>query len=360
MEITICRTITGEPLGVMEAASASGTRSGDMLDPGEATFTFQLEGDGRPASETRDLLAPKRRTLVAHENGEVIWAGTSETYNYKPHTGALTIKAREIGSYANTRMLYGIGRVDRPDWKFVNRSRRGIAIESVLLALNGSDAGNWNLPIVVPESEPGPYTVTYSRRDSLNLADWLKAQAPGIELDLRPVWAQNEWLVWILDAGSPGIERGVVEVNAHAEETPLVGYDQNGNATRLVTGLVALGEGSGPAMKRAEASSVEMGGLQAWDMPFNDATVPMKNIKDTPTLRNAALRELERRYWPIETIDFDWQPSEKYARLQPNWTVKVMGEDPWNGKYEARRRVLKTGWDSKSSIQKLTLGAARG
>lgn len=106
------------------------------------------------------------------------------------------------------------------------------------------------LPITLPADDPaGTITQTVYGYHLAGLVDSLEdvmSEANGPDVDFRPRWVDNK-LNWEMRVGStaaPKLTDGSYEWNLGADESGMFGLTDTESAARVVTSMVAVGEGS--------------------------------------------------------------------------------------------------------------------
>ncbi|MBN6777438.1 hypothetical protein JRG19_02590 [Pseudoclavibacter alba] len=354
MEYHIYGSLKGDLRAKFEVAGDSHKTAGNVLDAGDGTFETVI--GTRAASEWRNLKSPWRNTIVVMDGDRVEYAGVILENTWTPSTRRLQLKTREFPVFLGVRLMYGVGEYARGSRSFVNRSLRGIAIESIWHALS-TGVERWNLPISVPASESGPLTETCWAWDFATAAEWLDSilQREGAPiLDFEPRVTDGK-LMWHLRAGKPRIQESSVKVNLAAGKHPVTNLSITESGLRQVTGLIGVGNGSGKATIHADANEVTLPGwTPVPDMPYVDATLSLKDEKDAGRLQQRAKGELSHRVRAKVTAKYDWLAGGLWPRLRPHMQVTVEGDDPMMGAWSATGRV-KSVTSDYTNLQKLEL-----
>lgn len=355
MQIRIYGTLRGDLRAVYDMASAQFKVAGNVLTAGEGTFGTKLFRQV-PHNWAEHKL-PWRNTIVVMDGERVEYAGIIMENTWWPHANKLSLSTREFPVFLGVRLLYGVGEYTEGTRFFAKRSLRGLAIESIWHAL-ATGVERWNLPISVPASESGDLTETYWAHEFATAAEWLDSLLGRVgapTLDFEPRIGPDGKLMWHLRAGTPRIPEASVSANALAEHTPVTNLSIKEAGLNQVTGIIAVGNGSGKATIHADANEASVLGWQPGsDMPYVDAPLSLKDEKDAGRLAQRAKGELSHRVRPQHVVSYDWVSGGAYPRLRPHMTVTVTGSDALYGDWSATGRV-KSVTGNHTKLQKLEL-----
>lgn len=259
---------------------------------GSGQHAFQLRDFGTklPRATWRSLTQPWARTLVVCWAGVPVYAGIIQHRHYSRATGILTVRHSEVRSIFSRRHPFGVNEYEVGTLTVTNKSIRG-AIRAIVLACAGPRSSRWVLPIVYPPDEAGTYSNTWPNF-SFPLGEKMISDAQDMEggpdVHFQPRWAADGSIEYELRLGVPRIPGATFEWLATAEQSGAIDAEVEDDASKQLTGVLTIGEGSEVDIKWGRAPELTGGSV----IPYLDTSRPYKSIGDQAQLDSFARAEL--------------------------------------------------------------------
>lgn len=259
---------------------------------GSGSHSFRLRTKSARAvgrAGWRALTQPWARTLVVCWAGVPVYAGIIQGRNWDTVSGTLTVQHSEVRSIFSRRHPFGVNAYETGTLTVTNRSLRG-ALRAVIMAGAGLGSWRWNLPFVYPDDEAGTYSKTWSNFSFPLIEEMISDIQDldgGPDIDFRPQWAADGSLQWAVRIGSPRLAYNVFEWQASAPQSGVTELSVTEDASKQLTGVLTIGEGSEAAIKWGRAP--ESAGSQ---IPYLDTSRPYTSESSQANLDSFARAEL--------------------------------------------------------------------
>lgn len=245
-----CDTVTGEKQIRLPVSGFPWARV--LNGSGTGSATVQLNDSLVKRLNVRALTEPVARTLVLDWDDIVVYAGVIWGRKYSRNSQTLSISHEDIWSIINRRFAVNHYEGAVELWKatYSGMTLRQFIKYLMVLGLYGYDNSNMMLPITLPADEVGtvPARTIYGYHlENLGTAITnVMKEKNGPDVDFRPRWLDGKlnYEMRIGSTASPRLTAGSYEWNASAPESGIFDFEENENAQKLVTNMVAVGEGS--------------------------------------------------------------------------------------------------------------------
>lgn len=333
-------TRTGAHLMEAQPSACSWTRRLTGTGTGSVSFPLLDSETAIPRSTIRDLLKPTARTLVVKWDTHVAFAGMVTDTSYVRDTGVVTANVTEIRGLFVKRMTGGVNQYGSPwDFSYTNRSAAGAA--RAILARAMAPSSEWNLPIDLPANGAGDLSRQVDFYETMTISDLLAEveDQSGATIDFRPYLASGV-LRWDARAVGESQTFGVSDLPVSPAESRATGLTVKLNGAKQVTGILALGNGTGEDMLTAYAPT---GGSGAVEIPVRDEKRESKDLKTTAGLQRFA--DAEYAKWSVvrEQLSFKVRLGDDMtpADVQPGRKLRMdVRNDPWIPDGVREQRVI--------------------
>lgn len=349
-------TRTGAHLIEMKPSAFSWSRR--LVGTGTGSVSFKVLGMVIDRAVLRDLLRPTARTVIAKwrtpgSTGEphVVFAGMVTDTSYAPDTGTLTANLTDIRTIFSKRMTGGVNQYGTP-WNltYTNRSNAG-AIRAVL-ARAMAPSTEWSLPIDLPADGTGVLSRQVDFFETMTIGDLLSEieDVGGVTVDFRPYLASGV-LRWEVRAVGPSTTYGTTDLPVTVKESRVTGLTVAIDGKAQVTGVLALGNGTGEDMLTAYAPT---SGSGATTIPVRDEKRTAKDLKSAASLQRFA--DAEYTKWSVtrEQWTFSMQVDDVItpAHVQPGRLLRMdVRNDPWLPDGVRSRRVIALSGDMTRGVK---------
>lgn len=310
--------LAGNPIQRVDWASGSqdpftASSSGD----GQSTFTVTTNDDEAPwaPGQIANLFYPHQRFLVrwwgvnggAHPNDFIMAAHKVEGYDYPRDDGTVTVQAVDLMGELPWRMIGGVDASKDLTLEIVGRNASGAVRQTLARMMQWGP--EWVYPIDLPADGAGDFSRTYKFWEGFSISEIFQdiRERTGAEVSLRPYSTPSGGVRFETLVGSP-ITLGATKFNLDAAETPLSGIKYRVDASQQVTGILGIGNGTGPDQEMRWA------GGGPFPIPIRDTKKSFRDMAGDG-LQQAANRHLEANRYPIVqwdigafTIDADYSP----------------------------------------------------
>lgn len=290
---------------------------------GEHTFPLRDTLTALPRSTWQGLAQPWARTLVVCWDDTPVYAGVILKSKYERATGMLELTHSELRVIFSRRMSFMVPTFT-PSGSFTlsSKSLRGLVRGVVAKGAISVPGDDWHIPVVLPADEGGSESrtwFTYNFDSIESMITELQDTDGGPDVHLSPRWSTSGTLEWVLRIGTPALTGVTVEWNATANSDALE-LVQTMDATKQVTGMFALGNGSEQDMKVGKSPNV---GIPGSDIPNLDTTRPFKSVDNVTELNALALGELKAFREPTTQFSVSTLASGVLPALVVGSTIKV-------------------------------------
>ena len=297
-------TRSGTSPQILEPASCRWTRR--ITGAGSGQFSFALrDSDALPRDTMRTLLRPNGRTLAAMWGDHVAYAGIIKSTSYDRESGFVTAETMEIRALLDKRMTGGVNQYGAP-WNrsYTGRSAAG-AVRAVLQWAQ-SPSSEWTLPIDLPPDGAGPLERQVDFFETMTINDLISEieDEAGVTVDFRPYVTSGGLLRWETRVIGPETVYGVTDLPVTVEGSRVTNLQVVEDGSNQVTGILALGNGTGEDMLTAYAPT---GGSGATAIPVRDEKRTAKDTKKKANLQRFADAEyakwsVVREAWAFSTV----------------------------------------------------------
>lgn len=344
----------------MWSCSAWVTRTGarrDSLTPSSVSWSRRLTGTGRgsfgfplrdadalPRGGMRDFLTPTSRTLTLEWGGHVAFAGLVQQSAYDRDSGVVSARTVEIRDLFKKRMTGGVNQYGAPwDFSYTNRSAGG-AVRAIMLRAM-APSSEWDLPLDLPINNAGTLSRTVDFFETVTIDDLLKEveDQAGVTVDFLPriVSGGLRWAVRVLDKSETF---GATDLPVTVADSAVTGLTVTEDGSKQVTGVLALGNGTGEDMMTAYAPT---GGSGATEIPVRDEKRSSKDLKKSAQLQRFADAEYTKWSQVRESWTFDVRLSDDLPPedVQPGRLLRmdVRGDDWMTDGMRSRRVIALSG-----------------
>lgn len=306
--------------------------------------------DAVPRGTMRGLLAPTSRTVAILDGSHVAFAGLVQSRTYARDSGVVTAECMELRGLFEKRMTGGVNQYG-PVWDFSYSNRSAAGAVRAILARSMAPSSEWDLPIDLPADGSGSLSRQVDFFETVTINDLLKEveDQAGVTVDFRPYVSSGSlrWEVRVLGASATV---GVTDLPVTVEGSHVTGLTVTEDGTKQVTGVLALGNGTGEDMRTAYAPT---GGSGATEIPVRDEKRSSKDLKTTAQLQRFANAEyakwsLARESWSFSArLDDDLSA----AMLQPGRLLRMdVRGDEWVTDGLRERRVIALSGDLSLSV----------
>lgn len=341
-------TRTGAHLLEVKPSAFSWSRR--LVGSGTGSVSFKLHALVIDRDVLRDLLRPTARTVIVKWGGHVVFAGMVMDTAYAADTRTLTANLTEIRTLFSKRMTGGVNQYGAP-WNltYTNRSNAG-AIRAVL-ARSMSPSSEWSLPLDLPADGTGVLSRQVDFFETMTIADLLSEieDVGGVTVDFRPYLASGV-LRWEVRAVGPSTTYGVTDLPVTVGESRVTGLTVNTDGKAQVTGILALGNGTGEDMLTAFAPT---SGSGATTIPVRDEKRTAKDLKSQASLQRFADEEYLKWSKTREQWSFKMQMDDIITPelVQPGRLLRMdVRKDPWLPDGVRQRRVIALSGDMTRGV----------
>lgn len=333
-------TRTGAHLMEVHPSACSWTRRLTGTGTGSVSFPLLDSATAIPRGTIRDLLKPTARTLVVKWGTHVAFAGMVTDTSYARDTGVVTANVTEIRTLFVKRMTGGVNQYGSA-WNFSYSGRSAAGAARAILTRAMAPSSEWELPIDLPANGSGSLSRQVDFYETMTISDLLQEveDQSGTTVDFRPYLASGV-LRW--EARTVGASQtfGVSDLPVSPAESRVTGLTVKMNGTKQVTGVLALGNGTGEDMITAYAPT---GGSGATEIPVRDEKREAKDLKTTSGLQRFADAEYAKWSHVREQMSFkvrlggDLTPID----VQPGRLLRMdVRRDPWLPDGVRQQRVI--------------------
>lgn len=332
-------TRTGAPIDVVMPASVSWTRRLTGTGTGQATFVLSDPSVNiDPLSTLRAVYDDNRRTFVVKwgkgPSAHVAYAGVITDSEYERDSKKLTIRFAEIRMLFAKRHTGGVNQYGTY-WNLVITNRSASGAARAILARAMAPSVNWELPIDLPADGSGSVSMKVDYFAIRSIEDLLsEVEGRGFQVDFRPYLTGGS-LRWEARVLGEATTVGVTDLPVTPAETRVTGLRVSRDGRKRVTGVLAVGNGTGEDMLTAWA------GAGSNVIPIRDERRDAKDLRTVAQLQAFADAELAKWGSSQEQWSFSVRLEDGVTadQLQPGRLLRMdVRGDVWipSGVYEQR------------------------
>ncbi|MFD0918907.1 hypothetical protein ACFQ16_04045 [Saccharopolyspora rosea] len=272
----VLRTTDGEVVSEVRASNVPRFER-RINEPGTWSAEVVLGYGGSAAEDLHEWVETGRYSWAVLYGDHVVQAGPVRTWQVADEERKLTVSGAGMAAEFDRRIVRnprGHTAVTHPSEDLIlrNLSVQGLMVELVRANL---DQRGYQLPIVLPDPEPGPESITYHAFDLANVWDRvrdLSQREGGPEFEFRPRLVDGgRRLEWVLDIGHPrlgdedaqlvwdnGAAIGPLDVDVDGSRTPVsrVWVKGTGAGRDLLTGVATAERPGTPPVDVVDTSHV--------------------------------------------------------------------------------------------------------
>lgn len=321
--------ITGVHLGTyLGQVPYSGFKMPVSINGGEGgTLTIPVDEFADTIADLKYLTIPTRRFAVMCWNGEPMAVGLIYRRQYSKANRTLTLTLRDLWSVFEKRAI--LDRTVKPAASVVTygpaapTALAGRIVEHISARPESLD----DLPIDAPGYTPGTAEVTYygynAPKAHKALTDLMRWH--NMDIHFRPYWAPDGSLRFQMQAGTRINAANIFDVNLDAGDSGTE-FEEDEDATSIVTRAIVFGEGSGKKTASAEYTSTA-----AYYLTAEEFYPDKRTRSEAPLLRYA--QQMVTRYGePVKASTLTVQPTSDLpvTAMIPGSTVRVQAYgDGW-------------------------------
>lgn len=304
---------------------ASFSWSTSLLGDGSATLTFKTDDAFLPLPRhPYDLFRPNLLAVDLRWGDFVAFFGKIEDWSYDRDAGLITVRAVELANEFKWRMTYGVANYQDGTLVVQNRTHSG-AVARILERFMFWDSG-WRYPIDLPADAPGTFSDPgweYWRKNRISdLIEQVREQ--GYEIYLRPYVAAGG-ITRLQTRVAPRVTLATSTFNLQAQRSPLGSVSYTVDGSRQLTGVQALGNGSGQDQETRYAYA-----FPGEPIPFRDAKIDLADLTGQALqgAANAALTNDRNAIvqWSVGefNVSDEWTPD--HAAVGRVWQIDSYGD----------------------------------
>lgn len=279
----------------------------NSIGQGQATFSLRdVEENVYQPATWRDASQQWHRTLVVSHDEVAVYAGVLNGLNtWDRDKGDLTLSHAEVRSLAARRfaaML--VTYVKTGKFAPANKTLRGLVTAVLREGFYKTPGDNWTLPFVIPADEAGSLSREWLMPDFESIEDMLGqliSADGGPDVALDPRWNANGHLQWHALVGTPRVAGVTHEWNLGAALTPVAGFKEQSDGSKVHSGLFGLGAG---AEQDRLVGRSPLTGISGPPIPDMDGTVDLSSVKTEAELNSIATGMIRALRAPTVTHSF--------------------------------------------------------
>lgn len=334
-----CNAFTGQQLDTIPMSAYTYER---LLSAGDASssVTIALDGTFSPAT-LRSLIEPWSRMIAIERDGVLEYMGYSMGHTrYERGKASITLKLADLWSLLARRGAWDHTAANVAKWKLsLSGTIPALAEAALLRGRTGPALPSMAFPLTLVGGYTGPtFTRKYYGYHMEMVTDILSDLiAEGLDVYFKPRWVGNGDADWLLQADvdwSTGVTR---EFSVTAKESPIVGFTEQIDPSRVTNNARYAGEGSEEDMLvRSERNASS-------PYPLLDRVTNVKQIDKVDQLSAMASQDLITYLMPTSQWDFKVTadtPIDVGDAVRLHFDGDPLIPDGWH-----RRRVVKVSGD---------------
>lgn len=280
--VNIVETLTGDSIVQLPVVSGRWRKQINGFGQGQHVFHLRDALTARPRVYWRDAFAEVRRTLVVSWDGAAVYAGIIVGTDWDADAGLLTVRHVEARWLLAGRLAHSI-----PGWgptgktTYSGKSLRGIA-RALFAQAFATAVTQRNLPIDLGADETGTQSREWEWYNFASLDEMLQQvqeSEGGPDVALEPEW-RSDGLWWRLLLGNPRISGPTHEFVRGVAGSPVKSWRHNTDASKMLTGVWALGEGSEADRLVASAQVATQPDMPIVERSFAHGTLEEQSVVD--------------------------------------------------------------------------------
>ncbi|GGD33051.1 hypothetical protein GCM10010915_11790 [Microbacterium faecale] len=294
MIVSVCETKTGDH--VLDIPVTSMSWPSRLNGNGRGRFTIPLREISTDPAFTSALFQKRARMIVVHDGETVGHAGVIMTDDWSERTGLLSLSTYEIRNYWLWRMTAGVNNIQyEGDLKASGLSALGAVRRVVQRSMQWD---GWEMPIDPPMDGSGSIDLDVDWFEFRYLEDIIQdIERHGYEVWLEPRLTSNG--VRFTTRVGRAITNGDFDLPVSTMKSAVADLAVKGDATRQVTGVLGLGNGSGTD------SLIAWSGLPfAEGIPVADVVRNEPDVKRADALQAITNDEFTENRTPVEQWSF--------------------------------------------------------
>lgn len=322
---------------------------------GSGSMKLQLADSAVKKVNVKALTEPVARTLVLEYDSIPVYEGTIWRRKYSRNSRTLTVQHADAWSIIERRFAVNHYEGAVELWKatYSGISLRQFIKYLMVLGLYGYDNSNMMLPITLPADETGTHTRTVYGYHLANLADSIEDvinEKNGPDVDFRPRWLNDKLDIEmrIGSTASPELTAGSYEWHLNSEKPGMFDLEVDQTAEKLVTNMVAVGEGSEEDMLIRSERNVNPA------YPHLERALSHKQESNPARLADLAAGGLKTYSYPTTEWGFNIPASgnPKVSSLLLGGSGRVhVDEDDWIPRGRHDHRLVKYSGDLTEKVQ---------
>lgn len=327
--------VTGTVIDRVPFVGASFSR---LLSAGDSGSSVTVPIDGTfTKTEMRTLYQHLSRLIIIEQGGRVEYMGRIKTRGYRRGQSMLQIGLEDVWSVLGRRGGWDHSAPNVEKW---STSVTGpLSAQASAAIVRGRDVGpvlpTMALPITLPGGDTGPsVTRTYRGYHLETVGDVLSSlMAEGLDIYFQPRWIASGDADWLYRAGSNWQSGVVHEFYVTAEQSDVVGFSEESDASRVTNNARYVGEGSEQDMLvRSDRNT-------ASPYPLVDRITQAKNVDDVGQL--AAMAATDLITYGDPTFQWEFVVSADHPVDVGDKVRLHFDGDPWIADGWHDRRVVK-------------------
>lgn len=337
----VCDGITGQRIDTVPRSAFSYNRL--LSARGDGSAAVPLDGSfGKVALKA--LLEPWRYMLAHERDGQIEYTGYITGHGYRRGSSAVTADLGDLWALWVRRVAADRTTPPVEKWQATVTGNLATHANTAMIWARDTYTGSpdASLPLTIPGVTGGPsVTRTYYGYHLLYMSDFLRdLLAEGLDIYYRPEWASPGVVGWHTHAGIAWGSGVVREFSVTSDESPVNGFAETADGSRVTNNAIRVGEGSEVDMltrSRLNAAS---------SLPLLERVETVKTISDPAQLDALAVQDLVT-----------------YGQATSQWDLKVAADfpadvgdtlrlhfdgDPWIADGFYSRRVVKVSGDTSS------------
>lgn len=304
---TIVDTRTGYPV-IERLTPKAGTWKTIMnsFGTGSATFSLRDAENAHTPAQWRDAVRQWDRTIVISYDDVAKYAGIIHgRVTWDRDAGELTLPSSEVRVLAAKRFAAMLVTYTKTG-KFApaGKSLRGLVTAVLREGFYKTPGDNWTLPFVIPADEAGSQSREWKMPKFDSIDDMLVELTNtdgGPDLVLDPRWNANGHLQWHALVGSPRVAGEQHDWDLGAALTPVTGYKEHEDGSKMLSGVFALGAGS---EEDTLVGRSPLTGISGPPIPDMDGTMSFTSIESEAELNALATGMIRAFRSPTVTHEF--------------------------------------------------------
>lgn len=295
LTVTVYETMTGDECLDVTAAVVSKSWPCRLNGQGRGRFMVKLAKISTNPTVTEALFKERARMIGVHDGTAVGHVGVIIDSDWDEKRGLLTVETYEIRTYLSWRMTAGVNNITAGDLKASGISASGYVRRVIQRSMNWD---GWQMPIDLPGDGTGGWVLDVDWFDFRYLKDIIDGfERTGYEVLFEP-YLTDTGVRFRTRVARP-ITNGEMDLPASTMKTAIPELRVRRSSSRQVTGVLALGNGSG-----TDSLIAWQGDFAAEGIPVADVVRNESDVKRADTLQDVADNEFAENRTPTEQWSF--------------------------------------------------------